>query len=174
MRRRMKETIRIPTTKGKMQRTKPGPNSSRTKIGSNSRDNSSKNRIRTTSRGRRSNNRDRIRTGNRNSEFSNNSRRSSNNRGRMRVGRSNSAPSNSLLSMIKSSNVFGRAPGKTIAPGIGNQTTAHGNNAVGTMATVFLTTDIAVTSDRNMVFVSMVFPSWSMGDTRASNIRAIG
>ena len=65
---------------------------------------------------------------------------------------------NNTLSIPRISGVLSRAPGKSIAQGIGSQITAAGNNAAAMTATVFLTTAIVAISGRSIGFGSQRRP----------------
>ena len=110
-----------------------------------------------------------------------------NNKGKMRISVRISAVNNngstettsvngkgSAASKVGSNNVIGKAPGKIIAPEIGNQIIARGNSAAVITAIGSLTNAIADTLDRNMDFVYSVFPSEHMTGTHDSSTRAIG
>ena len=100
--------------------------------------------------------------------------RHSSNKDRIRIGSNNRHGCNSAPSAAKSSNACGKAPGKTIAPGAGSQTIAHGSNEAVITATEFLTIGIADTSDRSISSVSSDSLLWSITDTHVSNTRVTG
>ena len=180
MPRRTKETNKINMT-SKKRRIKPSlignrkiridsnnrhsSNRDKIRIGSNSRHSSKDNRIRIDSNDRHSrNNKIRIDSNNRHSS----------NKDRIRIGSNNRHGCNSAPSAAKSSNACGKAPGKTIAPGAGSQTIAHGSNEAVITATEFLTIGIADTSDRSISSVSSDSLLWSITDTHVSNTRVTG
>jgi len=78
------------------------------------------------------------------------------------------------LIVIRTTSAFGRAPGKTTAPGTGGQTIVAGSSVADTAATGFPRNAIAATSAHSIGSGSPACLSQCMADTRASSTKATG